>query len=155
MSLKFTAKGDVGELIALFNLLNQSSGVLGVTTERLYKDKCLTSGSQTFEVMLTPAEHWQPRQYHARDLSGYVYVLRTGEESIFKIGKSKEPENRIKTFGNLLPFEVDYELLIEADNMSALEKSLHRRFASKRIRGSEFFTLNERDLRYLSALADE
>ncbi len=144
--IKFTARGPVDEIRALFNLLNEAQAVQGVTTGNLQKSKDIRQGLQSFELLITPAPHYEPRQYRERDLSGYVYLLQTGEEGIYKIGKTKDPQDRRKTFGVLLPFNVEYVHLIESDNMSRDERRLHQRFALKRIGRSEFFELSERDV---------
>lgn len=150
--LKFTAKGSVGELQALFNLLNEASQIQGVTTGNLYRAKNIQNGSQSFELMITPATCYEPHQRRERDRSGYVYLLQTGEDGIYKIGKTKEPQNRRRTFGVLLPFDVDYVCLIETDNMTRDEAKLHLRFARQRIGRSEFFHLSEHDVAYIQSL---
>lgn len=152
MSIKFTARGSVDELRALFNLLNQAGQVTELKSGDLYRDKSISDGKQTFEVTLTGARHWDSRQYRERDGSGYVYLLETPEKGVYKIGKTKDPQNRRKTFGVLLPFHVDYLVLIETEDMHGLEKYLHRRFQRQRLLKSEFFELSERDVAYIESL---
>jgi hypothetical protein len=86
-------------------------------------------------------------------LNGYVYILKViGHDNLYKIGRTKNPVNRLKTFSVKLPFIVDYEHLIQSDDMYKLENELHRKFRKQRQRGSEFFLLSESDIRYLKTL---
>ncbi len=152
--LKFTARGNVDELRALYNLLNESEPVQGVKTGNLQKSKDIRQGLQSFEVLITPATHYEPRVYRQRDMSGYVYLLQTDEEGVYKIGKTKDPEDRRKTFEVKLPFDIQYLHLIETENMSRLESYLKTKFTreGKRLLGSEFFQLTERDVDYVQSL---
>lgn len=87
------------------------------------------------------------------DRSGYVYLLREVNGAHFKIGKTNNPESRMNTFAVKLPFKVEFECVIKTDNMTALELSLHTRFADKRIDG-EWFALNPADVEYIKGLAN-
>lgn len=78
---------------------------------------------------------------------GFVYVLKS-ETGHFKIGRTIDPDSRYKTFGITLPFRIEYELVIKADDYVALEKALHARFAAKRLDG-EWFQLTPDDLEML------
>jgi hypothetical protein len=75
---------------------------------------------------------------------GYVYVLRA-ETGHYKIGKTSNPKDRIRTFGVKLPFRVEYELVIPSYNHHVLEKKLHERFAYCRLDG-EWFLLTQEDV---------
>ena len=76
--------------------------------------------------------------------AGFVYVLKS-ESGTYKIGRTKNPDDRLRTFSVKLPFAVEYEALIYSSDMIALERDLHLRFADKRVNG-EWFTLNEQDM---------
>lgn len=84
-----------------------------------------------------------------RKTIGYVYVLHS--EHGYKIGKTKNVNQRMSYFGLKLPFKTTLVLLIQSDRYSELEKILHRKFESKRING-EWFTLNNKDLNYIKNL---
>lgn len=82
---------------------------------------------------------------------GYVYLLQS-PTGAYKIGRTINPANRLKTFTVKLPFEVEYICTIKTPDMVALEQELHARFASKRING-EWFALNDEDIAYIKGLA--
>lgn len=82
---------------------------------------------------------------------GYVYLLQS-PSTAYKIGRTVNPENRMKTFGIQLPFEVEYLAVIPTDDMYLLEATLHERFAYKRLNG-EWFELSDADIAYIKALA--
>jgi len=85
--------------------------------------------------------------------AGYVYLLQSPSEN-YKIGYSATPEDRVKTFKNTLPFEVEYICLIPTDNMRKLEGELHDRFEDRRVEG-EWFALTENDVAYIKLLAED
>jgi predicted GIY-YIG superfamily endonuclease len=80
--------------------------------------------------------------------AGFVYLLQA-DNGTYKIGHTKNPDNRLATFKVKLPFEVQFLRLISSKDMYALEKRLHRRFAKKRLNRSEFFNLSEDDVNYI------
>lgn len=86
----------------------------------------------------------KPEPVRKMDRAGYVYVLKS-PTGTFKIGRSKDPNDRIKTFNVKLPFEVEFEHLIKTDDMYQLESQLHKRFAAQRV-GGEFFSLTQSDI---------
>jgi hypothetical protein len=88
------------------------------------------------------------------DPAGYVYLIREDTQGHFKIGRTRNPQDRLSTFNVKLPFMIDYICLIPASNMRALESRLHHRFASKRVNG-EWFALSPADVDYIKSLAQE
>ncbi len=98
----------------------------------------------------THNEAYSQRQTR-RAKSGYVYLLQSPTQA-YKIGYSNDPDNRIKTFGIQLPFEVEYIVLIETSDMVGLENQLHQRFADKCVNG-EWFNLSDEDVTYIQGLA--
>lgn len=81
--------------------------------------------------------------------AGWVYLIG-GEGDAYKIGCTKAPSNRMKTFKNKLPFRVRYEHLIETDDMYQLERLFHNYYKvrGKHLEG-EWFRLSERDIAYI------
>jgi hypothetical protein len=82
--------------------------------------------------------------------AGFVYIVRglNGPEEYFKIGRTVNPDSRLKTFKNKFPFTVEYALVIRSDNYKKLEKDLHYRFKDKRVEG-EWFRLTYQDMHQL------
>lgn len=85
------------------------------------------------------------------DPSGYVYLIHA-DNGLYKIGSTADPDDRMRTFKLRLPFDVEYEHLIETEDRGALERLLHRRFASKRINKGEWFRLDDEDVAYIKSL---
>jgi hypothetical protein len=81
---------------------------------------------------------------------GYVYLIRsvTGH---YKIGYSRNPDDRLRTFSVKLPFEVEFEHLIPSDDMRADERMLHEKFEDKHVNG-EWFDLAPEDVAYIKSL---
>lgn len=86
-------------------------------------------------------------------MPGFVYLIQS-PTTAYKIGRTKNPRNRMKTFGIQLPFEVEYVCLIETNDMIGLEKELHERYANKRVNG-EWFELSPHDVAEIKSLGGE
>lgn len=83
--------------------------------------------------------------------AGFVYLVQSST-GYYKIGRTSDPNNRMKTFSVKLPFEVSYACVIETVDMKTLEQSLHEQFAGKRVNG-EWFALDAADVEYIRGLA--
>ena len=82
--------------------------------------------------------------------AGYVYLLQSPTNA-YKIGISKRPDDRLRTFSVKLPFEISYVCLIATQDMYGLETKLHAQFADKRING-EWFALDDADVEYIKEM---
>ena len=78
-------------------------------------------------------------------IRGYVYLLRSGRR--YKIGKSTDPSRRFREVRLELPDETNQVHTIPTDDPSGIESYWHQRFAEKRIRNTEFFSLTAEDVR--------
>lgn len=95
---------------------------------------------------------WQGRLNRVKQSTiGYVYLIKAnlpGGYSSYKIGHSRDIENRLKIFNVKLPFEFDLIHLIETADMRELERMFHRQFQSKRVNG-EWFDLSADDVEWI------
>lgn len=82
---------------------------------------------------------------------GYVYLIQSISQH-YKIGRTRNPKDRLRTFNVKLPFEVDFIAVIRTKDMFSLEAELHQRFGDKRING-EWFDLSPDDVAYIKNLA--
>lgn len=74
---------------------------------------------------------------------GWVYVIKDADISGYcKIGKTRQPYNRMKAFGVKLPIRTELIHVIKCDNCDAAEVVIHRRYDQYRKRG-EWFDLPE------------
>lgn len=83
--------------------------------------------------------------------AGFVYVVKQVGGDHYKIGRTADPDDRLRTFNVKLPFPVEFEILIKCDDMYKLESDLHYQYASKRVRG-EWFALDTDDLEAIRGL---
>jgi hypothetical protein len=77
-------------------------------------------------------------------VKGYVYMLRSSRS--YKIGKSTDPSRRYREVRLELPDETHQVHTIPTDDPTGIEAYWHQRFAAKRIRNTEFFTLDANDV---------
>lgn len=78
---------------------------------------------------------------------GYVYLVR-GTNELYKIGRTKQLQRRMKRFEVKLPFEVEVIALIRTETPNIEEKKWHERFAEKRLDG-EWFSLDDADVQWM------
>jgi Meiotically up-regulated gene 113 len=78
-------------------------------------------------------------------IRGYVYMLRSGRR--YKIGKTSDRSRRFREVGLLLPDETSQVHSIPTDDPSGIEAYWKHRFAEKRVRNTEFFSLTAEDVR--------
>jgi hypothetical protein len=76
-------------------------------------------------------------------VAGYVYLIRS--EHGYKIGKTKNLNQRLSTFGLKLPFPIELVHALRSNDITRCEWHFHDRFKRKRING-EWFRLTEEDI---------
>lgn len=81
---------------------------------------------------------------------GYVYLLQAGP--YYKIGLTRNLDQRVKTLSTLPPFDLELVCAIRTGDMYTLERELHQRFKGKRKNG-EWFELDPNDVEYIRELA--
>ncbi len=81
---------------------------------------------------------------------GFIYLVKSSTGH-YKIGRAKNPDDRRRTFEVKLPFEVELIHTISSQNYSQAERSLHKRFAGKRVNG-EWFALTDEDVTYIKSI---
>lgn len=85
--------------------------------------------------------------------AGYVYLIRASK-GYYKIGRSKDPNDRYLTFKLNLPFEVEFEHVIPCRDHIDSETMLHRVFAHRRADNSEFFALTPDDVATIKSIKE-
>lgn len=71
---------------------------------------------------------------------GYIYLLKSGD--LYKIGRTDNPSDRIKTLKIQLPFPVSVYVVKKVSCSYEMEKFLHTSLADFRVNG-EWFKLND------------
>lgn len=75
--------------------------------------------------------------------AGIVYALKG--DTCYKIGCTTNLTKRLRALGIKSPFPLTIVALLQTENIYALERELHYRFAAKRRRG-EWFDLSDEDI---------
>jgi hypothetical protein len=79
----------------------------------------------------------------------FVYILRSGEENLFKIGKAIDVDRRAKQLATGNPHPLTEFARVETEHPADCEKYLHHRLRTKRSRRSgarEFFEVEPAEL---------
>lgn len=84
--------------------------------------------------------------------SGLVYIIRSGETSLYKIGRTTNIKRRLKQLQGMNGNNLTIWKLIYCHDAIALETSLHQKFKSFRKQG-EWFQLNENCLSEIERIA--
>jgi hypothetical protein len=114
-----------------------------------YEKKLVMYPENIYQLAIAIRDRVAPERnpYSRFKKPGYVYLIRSASGH-YKIGRSVNPHDRMKTFGILLPFEVEYLALIKSDDYIGLEKYLHEQFAYCRVNG-EWFNLAPDDIQQI------
>jgi hypothetical protein len=80
----------------------------------------------------------------------YVYFIKS--EYGYKIGKTKDINQRLNTFGVKLPFKIELYSYIETKRMDECEIFYHEMLFDRRLNG-EWFNLNESDFTTIKMLS--
>ena len=86
----------------------------------------------------------------------FVYLVQLGDESIYKIGVSQNPQKRLAGLQTSSPLPLRFVATVDAQNQrmaSKVERRLHGLFDSKRTQG-EWFSLSSEDVLYVRAVFD-
>jgi len=81
---------------------------------------------------------------------GYIYLIRA-DNSLFKIGKTINPEDRFKSLQTLSPVPLALIHTVKTGDTMMLEHELHERFSEKREQG-EWFKLEPADVDFIKSL---
>ncbi len=81
---------------------------------------------------------------------GHVYLMRAANEQ-YKIGLSKDVEQRRKSIEREFPVYLEVIHTIYCQNSRKAEKYLHKKFRAKRVR-YEWFKLNAQDVEWIMSL---
>ena len=82
-------------------------------------------------------------------VSAYVYIYRSGDSNVFKIGRATDLERRLRTHATGNPEPLTRFDVIETERASKCETYLHHRLRSKRSRrgdGTEWFEVDPEEL---------
>jgi hypothetical protein len=84
-------------------------------------------------------------------VTGYVYLV-AGEGGVYKIGKTTQLDKRVNFFEIKLPFPIELVCVIPSDDISGLERQMHKRFADKHVNG-EWFKLTQQEVEEIKSMA--
>ena len=140
---------DDGELESLIEAIGLVENQIDIQVSALH--------TPFMEAAKKEYQHRQAKKRQAEERTsgkqGFVYLLKS-PSGFYKIGRTKSPEDRLRTFSVKLPFEVEFEHITECQDMYYLEKTLHKRFADNRVNG-EWFDLTADDVAYIKSIGGE
>lgn len=106
------------------------------------------SGEMSRKVSLMEPKKKQPRG----GVIGFVYLI-LAENGLYKIGKAKNIDTRLKPFTVNFPMKWELVYNFKSNDYSAAEMKLHEVFADKRDVG-EWFRLSPEDVEYITSIQD-
>lgn len=87
--------------------------------------------------------------------AGYVYVARDLYTGNYKIGYTNDPVGRIKYLEEKAPGEIEYAHILQSNHVKETETFLHEQFKLTRIGQSEWFRLNDAELKEIQSLTSK
>lgn len=88
------------------------------------------------------------------DSLGYVYLLKTDLNVGYRIGSTKNIEER-KIFPTKVPFKYEFIKKWHCINYKTIEKKLHKIYNDKRYKGSEWFNIDDKDIKNIDIFFNE
>jgi predicted GIY-YIG superfamily endonuclease len=85
------------------------------------------------------------------DKVSQVYLIRNNNNGQIKIGRSNNPERRLKTLLTSTTDDLEIIKTIPSNSASQMESNLHQKFRHKRI-NREWFALTEDDIKFIDSL---
>jgi predicted GIY-YIG superfamily endonuclease len=95
----------------------------------------------------------QNRRESINPRSGLVYVIRSGQTNLYKIGRTTDIKRRLKQLQTMNSNNLSIWKLIYCHDAIAMETSLHQKFKPFRKQG-EWFSLNENCLKEIERIAE-
>lgn len=89
------------------------------------------------------------RKRPAKERKGFVYLFRA--QSMYKIGHSNDPAQRLQALKTGLPCAIECVHIIPCEDAYSAELALHGLYAQKRVQG-EWFALSDEDVRHISGM---
>lgn len=155
---------EVRYLLHCMAVLADDQGVLDVTEDAIARRVNLPIATiegalaKLLELgYLTPlhpsrTSGWRLVARGARDLRGFVYLMRRKAAHLFKIGLSRDPEARRRQVQADLGCQVELLVRVPTSDMRALERRLHNHFQAASV-GGEWFALPPRAVGEFQTLA--
>ena len=84
--------------------------------------------------------------------AGYIYLLADKVNNTYKIGRTKNLEQRIRSIKTGNPNQIDLIAYAICNNTVVSEKRIHNLYSYKRRRGKEWFDLSEQEVTDLKIL---
>jgi hypothetical protein len=82
--------------------------------------------------------------------AGYIYLIKSRILGGYKVGKTKNPDQRFSQLD--VPKKATVVACWYTDQMSRLEKAVHKKFKSVRVPQSEWFDLSQDNLHFLCSV---
>ena len=77
--------------------------------------------------------------------NGYLYLIHCVGFPYYKIGITKDIDARLSSMQSSLPFQLELEFAVLAENFLIKERELHSKYANNRLNG-EWFNFNDAEL---------
>jgi len=157
---KHQIKGSDGWNVLQFRLENSDSPlriqdrILDFYPDILISSKfgecCAKAGHGCSSVVSMVKNEWvcdrcEKIMNHDGDASGFVYIVGSSSDGLYKIGCSKNHQKRIESISPKLPFELDVIKTLYCADKYEGERLLHSRFNEYRTRG-EWFRLPDSEI---------
>lgn len=121
----------------------------GFLTESDYEDELYSLAKAALDAREEAKKQERERANNApkRAAIGFVYLMRNARNSLVKIGFSKQPKFREKTFQSEEP---EVTIICAHKGTIGNEKELHSEYSEHRVRG-EWFRLSDSQIECISA----
>lgn len=113
--------------------------------------RLVRDGHVRVDKKTSPYTYYSKYQIKRPVYEGYIYVIKEFHSNTYKIGKSKNIEDRLRMFNVKLPFKWELVHSVKTDDYTLSEKLIQDLFSDKRIKGTEWFNLDDKDLEIIKS----
>lgn len=140
--------GRIADIDEIRELYNDLQIVLDLSDQQSIDNYNERVEEKVYENMKTHSNNSKEKEY----TEGLVYLLKSEEDNIYKIGVTTNINQRLPQIATKLPFKIKLEHKIKHNAIYQLEGFLHEKFNDKRLNG-EWFRLDKNDVEYIKSEA--
>lgn len=158
------ALGDVAEerlqAIMLYgDGVEATAQILGLsedTVRNVVRDLLDPTWSRVYETLIFPLERaFESEETFDTNTTNYVYLMHDPISGYYKIGRSIDPDDRLRGINNIVPPGTEVKLIhkFPASNADHAESLLHEIFKHKNVK-LEWFDLNEKNVEFITEIVE-
>ena len=118
-----------------------------------FSSKCPHCGQDIVVSIFAESIEVSEPEKKAPQFDGFVYLIHSPTNNLYKIGRAKEIDSRYASIGKQSPVEVKLVHSFKSADSKKAERTLHHTYSHLRVLG-EWFSLAEKDVSDIVSIGD-